>query len=283
MSKFAHYQIDTKLVLLGFFVALFSAGIGIGGGTILVSILMSFFGFDFKKAASTSLSTIIPISFVGSLSHFIFLPEILHLRYYVIMFIPACVLGAIFGGRIVQKRQNRGLKITFSAFLLIISLRMMKIFDFPFLIYSGLHSILFSNEWLLITPIGVLIGIIAVFLGIGCGLLIVPFFVIIINLNIHEAITLSLTTMFFLSLSATIVNNKSKMLNIASLKSLFIPALTGAVVGAVISSNLPIPILKKLFGMFLFFIACKYILSELALHSWLAVSIKYVKGIKQAL
>ncbi|ETR70684.1 MAG: hypothetical protein OMM_03062 [Candidatus Magnetoglobus multicellularis str. Araruama] len=261
MSKFAHYQIDTKLVLLGFFVALFSAGIGIGGGTILVSILMSFFGFDFKKAASTSLSTIIPISFIGSLSHFIFLPEILHLRYYV-MFIPPCVLGAIFGGRIVQKRQNRGLKIAFSAFLLIISLRMMKIFDFPFLIYSGLHSILFSHEWLLITPIGVLIGIIAVFLGIGCGLLIVPFFVIIINLNIHEAITLSLTTMFFLSLSATIVNNRSKMLNIVSLKSLFIPALTGAVVGAVISSHLPIPILKKLFGMFLFFIACKYILSD---------------------
>lgn len=283
MSKFIHYQIDTKLVLLGFFVALFSAGIGIGGGTLLVSILMSLFGFDFKKAASTSLSTIIPISFIGSLSHFIFLSEIQNLRYY-FMFILPCIFGTILGGRIVQKRQNRWLKISFSVFLLIISLRMLKIFDFPFLIFSELHGTLLSNEWLLIAPIGILIGIIAVFLGIGYGLLIVPFFVILVNFNMHEAITLSLTTMFFLSLSATIVNNKLEMLDIASFKSLFIPALTGAVVGAVISSQLPTPILKKLFGMFLLAIACNYIFVEFAFQQWLTVSIKkYMKGIKRAL
>ncbi len=283
MSKSVNYQIDTRLVLLGFFVALFSAGIGIGGGTLLVSILMSLFGFDFKKAASTSLSTIIPISFIGSVSHFIFLPQIPHLRYYFI-FIPTCVLGAILGGRIVQKRQNRWLKYAFLLFLLIISLRMLKIFDFPSLIYSGLHCILFSNEWLLIVPIGILIGIIAVLLGIGCGLLIVPFYVIIINLDIHEAITLSLTTMFFLSLSATIVHNRLKTLDISPLKSLFIPALTGAVVGAIISSHLPTPILKKLFGMFLFIIACNYIIHELAMHHKLTVSVKNcMKGIKRTL
>lgn len=280
MSESVHYQIDTKLALLGFFVALFSAGIGIGGGTLLVSILMSLFGFDFKKAASTSLSTIIPISFIGSLSHFIFLPEISDLRYYFI-FIPSCLFGTILGGKMIQKRQNRWLKIAFSLFLLITSLRMLKIFDFPFLIYSELHGILFSNEWLLITPIGILIGIIAVLLGIGCGLLIVPFFVIIINLNIHEAITLSLTTMFFLSLSATIVHNRLNTLNIASLKSLFIPALTGAVVGTIISNHLPTLTLKKLFGMFLFIIACNYIFSELSMHHRLTVSVKnYMKGIK---
>ncbi len=74
MSKAVNYQFDTRLVLLGFFVALLSVGIGIGGGTLLVSILMSLFGFDFKKAASASLSTIRPISFIGAVSNFIFLP-----------------------------------------------------------------------------------------------------------------------------------------------------------------------------------------------------------------
>jgi len=283
MSKSVNFQFDTRLVLLGFFVAQFSAGIGIGGGTLLVSILMSVFGFDFKKAASTSLATIIPISFIGSVSHLFFLPEIPHLRYYFI-FIPTCVLGAILGGRIVQKRQNGWLKFSFSVFLLIISLRMLKIFDFPSLIYSGLYGILFSNEWLLIVPIGILIGIIAVLLGIGCGLLIVPFYLIIINLNIHEAITLSLTTMFFLTLSATIIHNKFKTLDITPVKSLFIPALTGAVAGAIISTHLPAPILKKLFGIFLFVIACNYIIHEIALYHKLTVSVKNCrKGIKQTL
>lgn len=277
MPESVKFRFDIRLILLGFFVALFSAGIGIGGGTLLVSILMSVFGFDFRKAASTSLATIIPISFIGSVSHFVFLPEIPDLRYYFI-FIPACVLGTILGTKIVRKNQNGWFKLAFSLFLIIISLRMLKIFDFPSLIFSGLQSILFSNEWLIIVPIGILIGITAVALGIGCGLLIVPFYVIVINLNIHEAITLSLTTMFFLTLSATIINNRFKTLDMIPLKSLFIPALTGAVVGAIISGNLPAPILKIVFGMFLSIIACNYVIQEIAMHFRPAVLVEKFLG-----
>jgi len=257
MSKY--FKFDTKLVFLGFFVALFSAGIGIGGGTLLVSILISLFGFDFKKAARTSLSTIMPISFVGAISHFIFLPETPDMSYYYI-FIPSCVLGTVLGGIIVQKHPNNFLKLIFSLFLLIISLRMMKLFDFPYLMYSELGTMLFANEYLLIVPIGICIGIIAVLLGIGCGLLIVPFYVIIIDLDIHEAITLSLTTMFFLSVSTTIINNRMKTLDITPLKSLLLPALVGAVFGAMISSHLPTLLLKKLFGVILFLIASNYLI-----------------------
>lgn len=277
MPESVKFRFDIRLIILGFFVALFSAGIGIGGGTLLVSILMSVFGFDFRKAASTSLATIIPISFIGSVSHFVFLPEIPDLRYY-FTFIPACVLGTILGIKIVRKHQNGWFKFAFSSFLIIISLRMLKIFDFPSLIFSGLQSILFSNEWLIIVPIGIFIGIIAVTLGIGCGLLIVPFYVIVINLNIHEAITLSLTTMFFLTLSATIINNRFKTLDMIPLKSLFIPALTGAVVGAIISGNLPAPILKIVFGMFLLIIACNYIIQEIAMHFRPAVLVEKFLG-----
>ena len=277
MPESVKFRFDTRLISLGFFVALFSACIGIGGGTLLVSILMSVFGFDFRKAASTSLATIIPISFIGSVSHFVFLPEIPDLRYY-FTFIPACVLGTILGTKIVRKHQNGWFKLAFSLFLIIISLRMLKIFDFPSLIFSGLQSILFSSEWLIIVPIGIFIGIIAVALGIGCGLLIVPFYVIVINLNIHEAITLSLTTMFFLTLSATIINNRFKTLDMIPLKSLFIPALTGAVVGAIISGNLPAAILKIVFGMFLLIIACNYIIQEIAMHFRPAVLVEKFLG-----
>jgi len=265
MSISAKDKFDIRLVLLGFFVALFSAGIGIGGGTLLVSILMSVFRFDFKKAASTSLVTIIPISFIGSISHFIFLPNIPHLRYY-LMFIPMCMLGAILGGRIVYNRQGTWLKFIFSLFLLIVGLRMLRIFDLPYLVYGGLHETLFANESLSIVLFGGLIGIVAVLLGIGCGLLIVPFYVIIINLDMHEAVTLSLTTMFFLTLSAAMIHNRLKTLDIIPIKRLFIPALIGAVSGAIISSHLPAPILKKIFGAFLFVIACNYIVQKLFAH-----------------
>lgn len=250
---------------LGFFTALFSAGIGIGGGMLLVSILMSAFGFDFKKAARISLTTIIPIAFVGSANHLLFLPESPHLEYFLI-FIPACVAGTLIGARMLQKRQNGWLKLIFSLFLLIISLKMLKIVDFPSFIYNGLRGVLFFNEWFLIVPVGIFIGIMAVSLGIGCGLLIVPFFVTVIDLNMHEAIALSLAAMFFLTVSAAIPNSHFKKFDGPAIKSLFIPAMAGATVGALISSNLPGPVLKKLFGIFLFVIAWGYIVQETALR-----------------
>jgi hypothetical protein len=283
MPEPCNVRFDIRLIVLGFLVALFSASIGIGGGTLLVSILMSVFNFDFKKASSTSLATIIPISLIGSVSHFIFHPDVSHIRYYV-TFIPVCVLGTILGIKIIRKHQKGWFKIAFSLFLIITGLRILKIVDFPSLIYNGLHGILLLNEWFLLVLTGIMIGIIAVTLGIGCGLVIVPFYVIVIHFNIHEAIALSLTTMFFITLSATIIHNRFRTLDIVPLKSLFIPALAGAVVGALISDNLPSPILKRIFGMFLLIIACNYLIHETAMYFNLVLPVKnYRKWVRNRL
>jgi len=278
MSKFIKYKLNIGLVLLGFSVALFSAGIGIGGGTLFVSILMLVFRFDFKKSASTSLATIIPISFIGSISHFVLLPNIPHLKYY-FMFIPMCIFGTILGGRVVHKQKNRWLKFTFSLFLLIVSLQILNIYDFPSLLYFSLDEILLANETLVIITFGIIIGFIAILLGIGCGLLIVPFYVIIIDLNIHEAISLSLTSMFFLTLSATMIHRRLKTIDITPLKSMLIPALIGAISGAIISSHLPTFMLKQIFGIFLFAIACKYSIQELfSYYNRIKSSINYKRN-----
>ncbi|PXF55673.1 MAG: hypothetical protein C4B58_14720 [Deltaproteobacteria bacterium] len=265
MSKFVKHELDLGLVLLGFVVALFSAGIGIGGGVLLVPILISVFKFDFKKAASTSLATIIPISFIGSISHFVLFLNIPDLRYY-FMFIPMCILGAILGGKALHKWKVRWLKFVFSLFLLLVSLKMLGVFDLVSLVYGNLYDILFTIESFIIMLFGIIIGFIAMLLGIGCGLLIVPFYVIIIDLDIHEAIKLSLTTMFFLTFSSTMIHSRLKTLDIIPLKNLIIPALLGAVTGAIISSHLSAPILKQIFGMFLFVIACKYVAEELFIY-----------------
>ena len=255
-------KINYGLVLLGFIVAFFSAGIGIGGGTILVSSLMSGFKFNFKKAASISLSTIIPISFIGSISYFILLANAPLLGYY-FLFIPMSILGAVIGGRFIPKWKGSWLKLAFSFFLIIASLRILKIIDFPSLFYYFISDISYVNEIIVIVMFGLLVGFVAVLLGVGCGLVIVPFSVIFLGLEIHEAIRLSLTTMFFLTFSATMVHKKLKNLDTTAMKSMFVPALIGAVTGAVISSYLPAPILTKIFGAFLFLIACKFIVQEI--------------------
>lgn len=255
---------DIKLMSLGFLVAFFSAGVGIGGGTLLVSILTAMFAYDFKNAASSSLATIIPISLVGALSHFMMLPEISDPSCYY-LFIPFCIIGSMIGGRIVQKRRNSLLKLGFSFFLLIIGMKMLTIIDFPGLFYAGAQEFLIPYRIPMIMLVGIATGVTSVLLGLGCGLIIVPFFVIVIQLDMRQAITLSLTTMFFLTLSGTLIHRKLKNLPRIPVKNLIVPAFFGAVSGVMISSHLPTLVLKKVFGAALFLIACKFIITELLL------------------
>lgn len=250
-----NFQFNIRLVIVIFLIALFSVSVGVGGGGLLVPILIWVFNFDFKKAASLSLMTIMPITFIGSISHLFLLSQKPQIQYY-LLFIPACVLGTIFASKITGKYHNGFLKFLFSLFLIIISLKIFNIFDFPFFVYRGLDSIF--NESLILIFIGVFIGITAFSLGVGCGLFIVPFYVIIIKLNIHQAIALSLTTMFFMALSATIIQKRLKKLDISLLQYIFLPALTGSVLGAIISAYLPTVILKQVFATFIFLIACKF-------------------------
>jgi len=245
-------------MLLGFAVAFFSAGIGIGGGTILVSAFISVFHFDFKRAAGISLATIMPISLIGAISHFVFGTGIPPLGYYMVL-IPACILGTILGGRMVRRQQGWRLKFAFACFLLMAAMRMLRVFDLPSLLYTNLPSLSHPYEVLLVMLFGGLIGLTATFLGVGCGLIIVPFCVMVLNLDIHEAIRLSLTTMFFLTLSATLASRKWRTLDTASLRSLLLPALCGAVAGAAVASDLPAPMLTRIFGGALLVVSCVFL------------------------
>jgi len=247
------------LNLLGFFVALFSAGTGIGGGTIFVSAFISVFKFDFKRAAGISLATIIPITFVGAVSH-LFIFSNPPLGKYFLVLVPMCIIGTIIGSKYIHKWNNQWLKWIFAIFLLIASLRILKFVDFPFLMFSGLNEISWTHEAFFVMAFGIIIGIIATWLGVGCGLLIVPFFVIVMDFNMHQAICLSLTTMFFLTTSATLMHHKLANLDFKSFKFLFLPSLAGAVTGSTISGLLPGFFLKQLFGIILIMIAFTYLL-----------------------
>ena len=225
-----------------------------------------------------SLVTIVPISLVGSISHFISYSGELPVKYYIV-FIPSCISGALAGGILLRKRQSGWLVFVFGVFLLVVGLKMLKIFDFPSLIYSEM-DVAFFQQCLLIIPIGMFFGLMATSLGIGCGLLIVPFYVIVIGFNMHQAITISLTTMFFLTLSTTLINNRQslKAMETNPTKSLLIPALAGAIIGAIISTHLPADLLKNIFGVFLLIMACHIIIREILaqqrLRIWLNKPVK---------
>jgi len=136
ISEFYHKRL---LRLLGFIVALFSTGIGIGGGTIFISAFISVFKFDFIRSAGLSLATIIPITFVGAISHLFFFSSPPSCKYFLV-FIPTCIIGTIIGSKFIHKWNNQWLKWIFTTFLFITSFRILKLVDLPFLMFSSLNE-----------------------------------------------------------------------------------------------------------------------------------------------
>lgn len=245
------------LILLAFSVALFSAGIGIGGGAIFIPAFLSIFKFDYKRAASLSLATIIPIAFIGAVSQFFWLSTSLSLNIF-LSFVPMCVFGAIVGSSYLHQWNSHWLKWLFTLFLFVVGLRILQLVDFPFLLFAPLNDLIWAHEIFFIMIFGFIIGLIAAWLGVGCGLLIVPFFVLVLDFDMHQAICLSLTTIFFLSTAATLTRHKRTELDVTSYKFLFFSALAGAIAGSAISGILPGYLLKKVFGFVLLLIACAY-------------------------
>jgi len=179
---------------------------------------------------------------------------------YFLVFIPMAVIGTIIGSTCIHKWNSHWLKWIFALFLLIASFRILKLIDFPFLMFSSLNEISWAHEAVFIMIFGMIIGTLASWLGVGCGLLIVPFFVIVLDFNMHHAICLSLTTMFFLASSATLMHRKLENLNFKAFKALCLPSLVGAITGSAISGLLPSFFLKQFFGAILMGVALVYLL-----------------------
>ena len=139
---------------------------------------------------------------------------------------------------------------------------MLGIFNLPFLIFEAPGYTILQYKILLLILFDIITGFTSVLPGVVCGLLIVPFHVLIVGFEIQEAIMLSLTTIFFLALTGTIVHKKHKMLDFSSVRKMFIPALTGAIFGAFFAKHLPGNTLKFIFAVFLLLIALKYIIEE---------------------
>ncbi|WP_108653113.1 sulfite exporter TauE/SafE family protein [Dongshaea marina] len=248
-------------IILGLLVAFFSAGLGVGGGCLLVPALVSFFKLDFRKAASTSLATIFPIVVVGSIANFIFIDKLPPAHYFY-LFIPACMVGAWFGGQHVQRINAKWIRLLFAIFIFIAGIKMLQVGNAPMLLFQYIHQVLPFSAFYLLMPYGFLVGFVATLLGVGCGLVIVPFFVILLGLPMHQAVLISLITMVFITGTATLINKKHKALDPWAIRLMLIPALLGAVVGAYCSNLLPNHALRMLFACFLLVMSVRYFIQE---------------------
>ncbi len=254
-------------VALGAFVGFMAGLLGIGGGLIIVPALLYLLpsvGIEVEQlphiAIATSLAAIILTSLSSARAHNqrgnipwqLFKPML-----------PGIVIGAMASGFISELIPAQELKLLFACFVILMAAQM----AFPFKAENERE--LPSNKVLF--AVSTLIAIVAGLMGIGGGVLFVPYLTWS-GLQMRNAVGFSSATGFMIASAGTLgyvfAGWDVQGLPVGTLGFIYLPALIGIVItsmlvapiGVKAASTWPTPVLKKIFALLLAVIGLKLLL-----------------------
>ncbi|HEY8502499.1 MAG TPA: sulfite exporter TauE/SafE family protein [Solirubrobacterales bacterium] len=111
-----------KLAAIGTLAGAFSGLFGVGGGTIIVPLLIFWFGYGERLATGTSLAAIVPIGLLGALAQGGIYGNV-HVGTGLLLSIPA-VLGVLLGTAIQQRIPQRTVSYLFALLLVAIAVEL---------------------------------------------------------------------------------------------------------------------------------------------------------------
>jgi uncharacterized membrane protein YfcA len=111
-----------KLAAIGTLAGAFSGLFGVGGGTVIVPLLIFWFGFGERLATGTSLAAIVLIGLLGTVAQGGIYGNV-HLLTGLLLSIPA-VIGVLAGTAIQQRIPQRAVSLLFAALLVAVALEL---------------------------------------------------------------------------------------------------------------------------------------------------------------
>lgn len=263
----------TTLIGIGAIVGLLAGMFGVGGGALIVPALIFTLGhFNINGpwithiAIATSLATIIGTSFSSSWNH----NKNHNVEWSILKrMVLGCLIGTISGSYITPYISGVWLKWFFTLFLIYTGSKFIfktnNVTKKPTTITTSLPSSIYIL-------VGSVIGLFAALVGVGGGILVVPFLKKC-GIDMRKAIGTSAAFTLPVAIGGTIGYMISgwqiKELPPYSLGFVYLPAVFAimiasipmAKVGVLIGQKLPLNILVKFFGGFLLLIALKLIIS----------------------
>lgn len=243
--------------------------LGVGGGLIIVPVLAALFiqqgiasDIIMHLALGTSLASIVFTSLSSIRAHqqrgAILWPQFRQLT-------PGILLGAAVGGWLAGMMTTAWLKPLFAVFELGVALHLLLSIE------THAHRALPGT--IKMTAAGSTIGVVSSLVGIGGGTLTVPLLIwhsVALRQAIATSAACGLPIALAGSISYIVIGWQHALLPEHSLGYVHLPALLGiatssilfAPLGAKLAHNLPVAILKKIFGGFLLLLAVKLLLSE---------------------
>ena len=111
-----------KLAAIATLAGAFSGLFGVGGGTVIVPLLILWFGFGERLATGTSLAAIVLIGLLGALAQGGIYGNV-HLGTGILLAIPA-VAGVVFGTALQQRISQQAVSLLFAALLVVVAIEL---------------------------------------------------------------------------------------------------------------------------------------------------------------
>jgi uncharacterized membrane protein YfcA len=111
-----------KLAAIGTLAGVFSGLFGVGGGTVIVPLLIFWFGYGERLATGTSLAAIVLIGLLGAIAQGGIYGNV-HVLTGLLLAIPA-VLGVVMGTAIQQRIPQRAVSMLFAVLLVAVAIEL---------------------------------------------------------------------------------------------------------------------------------------------------------------
>ncbi|MCT8985640.1 sulfite exporter TauE/SafE family protein [Shewanella phaeophyticola] len=261
-------QVFIICLFLGAVVGFFAGLLGIGGGLIIVPALLYILpsvGISVTQlthvAIATSLASIILTSMSSATAHHkrgnvpwqLFKP-----------IMPGIVVGSLASAFVSEQISSANLQQTFAIFVVLMAIQM----AFPLKVKTGDEM----PKFMVLFTVSVLIALIAGLMGIGGGVLLVPF-LCYCGLQMRQAVGFSSVTGMFIAISGTIgyviAGFDAPNLPPGAFGFIYLPALGGIIISSILcaplgvkaASTWPTPVLRKIFACLLVVVGLKLLLS----------------------
>lgn len=221
----------------------FSGLTGVGGGAIMVPLMTGVLRMRQHTAHGTSLVVII---FAAAASALVYQVRDGVNWGLVGVLLPASLVGAYVGARLVQFLPAMRLRQLFGAFVFVVGLRLLVVQS-----VDAIFDVHGAAEALLGGGIGLLGGVLSGALGVGGGAIFVPALVLLLGVDQHEAQGVSLCVIVGAAITGALTHARHGSMDTAAAKWIAPLAVPAGIGGALVASWLDGDVLQRIFAVVL--------------------------------
>ncbi|HET9571080.1 MAG TPA: sulfite exporter TauE/SafE family protein [Bacteroidales bacterium] len=248
---------EVGFLILGVLAGILSGLFGIGGGIVMVPSLIVFFGMDILDANATSLAAmLLPVGILGVIAYYkaglINIQDSLWIAL-------GLFLGSFAGGEFAMIISEATLAHLYAIILIYIAFNYLDVLSWfrkkkeP---KSSISAEFVQKPFWTYLLVGVGAGIFAGLFGKGGGIVIVPLLIAIFRYEPKKAAATSLAALQLpVGLPSVIIYAENGHLNLLYAAFIAVGILFGALLGSKLGVKLPSAVFKKVFGVFLIFVA----------------------------